>query len=473
MLPQRRAPVGSATGQQQRTRGALTEPRREQRRLWQRRHDQFVDVVGVDQQRLQRQLICGLRQAHDDAVVTPHRLDRHGELFRKTPLDGHRPRGMHRRAERAEDAHPPVTDLITKPLDHDRAVVGHGPSGLRLFLQVHHHVPRSKGVERVVPHQPVDGGFGRHPANLTMERTQGAPQLQWPPGPIAVPERHLAGLAGSGRHHHTFERDVLNAPRAGTEQERLPRSALVDHFLVELADARAVGQEHAEQAAIGNRATAGDRQPLGPVAGAHRAVDPIPHEARAQFSELFTGVAPRQQIEHVVQQIVAELGKAGAAAHDVADLLHGQLAAGSRCDVGNDLLCQHVERVAHVARVLDLAIDHPPHDDCGLQQVAAMLREQRALAWLTDRVTGTADALQTSADRTWRFDLDDQIDGTHVDAELETRRGDDRAQQATLELVFDDHPLLACQRTVMGADEIDGDVGSAAGAGAVGHTGNR
>ncbi len=51
LLPQRRALVGPAARQQQRTPGALTESRREQRRLRQRRHDEVLDVVRVDADR--------------------------------------------------------------------------------------------------------------------------------------------------------------------------------------------------------------------------------------------------------------------------------------------------------------------------------------------------------------------------------------------------------------------------------------
>ncbi len=79
LLPQRRAPIGPAARQQQRPTGALAEAGREQRRLRQRRHDELVDVVGVDQQRVERELVGGLGQPDDDAVVAPHRLDRQVE----------------------------------------------------------------------------------------------------------------------------------------------------------------------------------------------------------------------------------------------------------------------------------------------------------------------------------------------------------------------------------------------------------
>src|SRR5690606_33426625 len=113
---------------------------------------------------------------------------------------------------------------------------------------------------------------------------------------VAPPERHLAGLTGRGGDDHAIVRDLLDAPRARAEQERLAGAALVDHLLVELADARAVGQEHAEQPAVGNGAAARDGQALRPGAAAHHAVDAIPHDAGPQFGELLARVATGEQV---------------------------------------------------------------------------------------------------------------------------------------------------------------------------------
>ena len=102
-----------------------------------------------------------------------------------------------------------------------------------------------------------------------------------------------------------------------------------------------------------------------------------------------------------------------------------------------------------------VAVDHPPHDDRRLEQVAAVLRVERALARLADGVAGAADPLQPATHRTRRLDLDDEVDGAHVDAELEAARRDDAAQHAALQLVLDDDALLARQRAVVRLDEID------------------
>ena len=89
-----------------------------------------------------------------------------------------------------------------------------------------------------------------------------------------------------------------------------------------------------------------------------------------------------------------------------------------------------------------------------LEQVATVLGEDHALRRLTDLVTRPTDPLQPARDRPGRFDLDDEVDRAHVDAQLEAARGDQRRQPAVLELLLDEQPLLARERAVVGADDV-------------------
>ena len=82
----------------------------------------------------------------------------------------------------------------------------------------------------------------------------------------------------------------------------------------------------------------------------------------------------------------------------------------------DDLLGQHVERVARVARGLDVGGQHALGDDRGLEQVAPVLRDQLAHARRAHLVAGATDPLQTARDRDRRLDLHDQVDRAHVDA---------------------------------------------------------
>ncbi len=139
------------------------------------------------------------------------------------------------------------------------------------------------------------------------------PELERPPGAIAFPERHLAGLARRRRDEHAVVGDLLDPPRRGAEHERFADAALEDHLLVELADARGARagaeQEDAVQAAIGNRAAVGDRHALGAFARDDGAGDAVPGDARAQLGELVGRIAARQHVEHAFEHRAAQLGE--------------------------------------------------------------------------------------------------------------------------------------------------------------------
>src|SRR3954465_13171283 len=116
-------------------------------------------------------------------------------------------------------------------------------------------------------------------AQLPHQRAQRATELERATGLVAAPERGLRGLTRRGRDNHTVEGDLLDAPGRSAEHERLADATLVDHLLVELADARAVGQEHPEQAAVGDRAAARDRDVLRARACADAVLGTVPHDA--------------------------------------------------------------------------------------------------------------------------------------------------------------------------------------------------
>ena len=447
LLPQGGPLVGSATRQQQRATGTLAEAGREQRRLRQRRHHQFVDLVGVDPEHVGVDVIGRLGQADDDPVVTPHRLHRQIELVDEASFDRHRPRRVHGGAERAEHTDPPVADLVAEPLDDDRPVVGHHTGRGRLLREVRHHVLGGERIERVVGLEPFERVAVGEFADVAEEATERPTQFERPPRAIAVPERHLARLTGRRGDGDPLERDVLDPPRGRAEHERLAGPTLVHHLLVELADPSTVGKEHAVQAAVGDRAAAGDRQPLRAVAGPQDVVHTVPHEPGPQLGELLARVPTGQQVEHVVEEVVGDLVEVRAPPDEAGDVVDAHLGAGG--GMSDDLLGEDVERVAQVAGVLDLTVEHPTGDDRRLDQVATVLREDRPLTRFADLVARATDPLEAAVHRTRRLDLDDQVDRAHVDTELERRRRDDRSQLATLELVFDHDALLARQRAVV------------------------
>ena len=294
----------------------------------------------------------------------------------------------------------------------------------------------------------VDGLLVDGPAGEGADRLA---ELLRPAEAVALPERHRGGDARGGADDHAVARDLLDPPARGAEQEGLAGPRLVDHLLVELADAAAVGQVDRVQAAVGDRAGVGDGQAAGALARADGAGHAVPDDAGAQLAELLARVAAVEHVEHVLELLAAELAVGVRAGDERVQVVDAQPVVAGRGGHGDDLLGEHVERVARHDGGLDLALAHALGDDRALEQVGAELGEDAALGDVADVVAGAADPLQAGGDRLRRLDLQHEVDGAHVDAQLEARGRHQARQLAGLEQVLDHEPLLARQRAVVGA----------------------
>jgi hypothetical protein len=352
---------------------------------------------------------------------------------------------------------PPVAQLVAEALDQEGAVVGQVPRRSLLLGEVCLQVRRAPLVEprRAGPLQP---GLRRRGADLAQEGAQGPAELQRAARGVAVPERHLARLARRGGDEDAVVRDVLDPPGRGTEQEDVADAGLVDHLLVELADAATAGalgadEEDAEEAAVGDGATAGDGQPLSAGPRGEGVGDAVPRQPRPQLGERVGGIAARQHVEHGVQRRVGQRGEGGRPADDGGHLVDGARPFGHDRD---DLLREHVERIAQVADGLDRPGLHPLGDQRALHEVTAVLGEQHPPADGPHLVTGAAHPLEAGRDGRRRLDLHHEVDRAHVDAELEARRRDDRGQAAGFQRLLHYGPLFPGHRAVVGGgDRLD------------------
>ena len=120
----------------------------------------------------------------------------------------------------------------------------------------------------------------------------------------------------------------------------------------------------------------------------------------------------------------------------------------------DDLLREDVERVPRDRGLLDRAFSHRLRDDRALEQVGAELREDPPLRRRSELVPRPADPLEAACHRLRALHLDDEIDRAHVDPELQARRRDQAGDPARLEVLLDQHPLLARQRAVVGARDL-------------------
>ena len=174
-------------------------------------------------------------------------------------------------AARRQHAHAPVSELVANALDDHRAGIGDGPGGRALIRQVLEEVLAPRALSRSCSRgEPFDRGGMGEAQQIAHETTDGEPELQRTSGAVALPERHLPGLAGRGRDEHAVVGDLLDSPRRGAEHEGLARPAFEDHLFVELTDARrsrtGARPVDAVQAAIGNRPAVDDGHALGAFA---------------------------------------------------------------------------------------------------------------------------------------------------------------------------------------------------------------
>ena len=275
------------------------------------------------------------------------------------------------------------------------------------------------------------------------------PEFDRAAGLVAVPERHLARLARRRRDQHAVVRDLLDPPGGRAERERLADLRLEDHLLVQLAHAHGpvgAGEEDAVQTAVGNGAGVGDGHALGAFASCDGVVDAVPRDARPQLRELVRRVAARQHVEHAFEHAAAQIGEGRRAADEGEQLVD---VPGVERRHRHDLLRQDVERVSRIARRFHHPVVHRPGHGRGGDEVAAELRKDDPFADRADLVARAADPLQPAGDRRRRFDLHDQIDRAHVDAELQRRGGHQRLDAAGLQQVLDLAARRACQRPVM------------------------
>ena len=360
---------------------------------------------------------------------------------------------MHAAAERGEDADAKIAEFVAAAFDDDIAIAGHAAGGGGLIFEVAQQVLGGVGIEAVFFDEAGEGGGARHGEQLARHLADLAAELGGASGAIAVPEGHLAGLAGGGGDGDAIVGDLIDAPGGGAEDDGVAGAALEDHLLIEFADARAArgaGEVDGEESAVGDGAAVDDGDgaralPRGELVG-----DAVPGEARAEFGELVGGVAAGEHVEHGIEDAAGE-GGVGRGLADEGEERAG--VPGVHGDHGDDLLGEDVERIARVVDGLHLAGVHGARDGGAGDEIAAVFGEDDGGAGAADVVAGAADALHAAGDGGRRFDLHDEIDGAHVDAEFERGRGDEAAQRAHLEAVFDFLALVGGDAAVVGAHQ--------------------
>ncbi|CKN89996.1 Uncharacterised protein [Mycobacterium tuberculosis] len=257
--------------------------------------------------------------------------------------------------------HPPIAQLVTKPLDQQCAVGGYHCGSGALVVQQSPQVVGGIVVETqtrttCAECRTVQGG------QLAGEGAECGAELGGAAGIVSAPERQSGRLARRGDHQHPVVGDLGDSPAGGTQRDHVTGAGLVNHFLVEFAyPRRPLGSEvDGEQPAIGNGAAGGDGQSLGSGSRGQRAGIAVIHQPRPQLSELGGWVLAGQQVQGGLEQATRQGRERGGPPHGVEPRVGIQRFQRSR---RHRVLGQNVEWVGRHPHGLDLTGKHALHAD--------------------------------------------------------------------------------------------------------------
>ena len=445
--PQRGPSAGPTAGEEERTGGRFAECCGKEGRICDLAEEERVEILRIEQELARGRGFIRLGEAEQNPIVRPDDVDIGVSRIAIAPPCRERPRRVNACPERAEQGDAPVPDLISKPFHDDAAVRRHCAGCGALIADEGHEVLRGPGVQVILRLQNLRGLGPLETADPAGEGSDGAAELEWSAGPIAVPERHLAcGAPGSRCDDDPVLGDLVDPPGRRAEHEPVAGAALEDHLLVELTNAGAVGQGHPIEAPIRDRAGVRDRQDARVAAAGDGLGGPIPHDPRPKPREFVRRVASGEHVEHRLEHRSREIAIRGGSPDQIEQGVRGDRHIGNN---RNDLLRQHIERALRDMGGLDGSLVDPLHNHCRFEQIATVFGEDLRDAGSPNLVPGPPHTLQSARHRRRSFNEHDQIDGCHVDTQFEGGCSDNSAQVAALEPFLNLGPLLARDRAVM------------------------
>ena len=225
-------------------------------------------------------------------------------------------------------------------------------------------------------------------------------------------------------------------------------------------------------AGVGDGAAVDQRQPLAAGQGEQAIVDAVPADARLQSGEdvpaghgslsgmvsaiprrRIPAIAAADHLQHRLERLRRQVAVGIGPPHQgIAVPARPRFHRRHR----HDLLGQHVETVERhcIASTRPAAISRAS-TACSSRSPAVLGMSRPLLFWPT-RCPARPTRCSAARDVARRFDLADQIDRPHVDAQFQRRRRDDGRQPAFLEGLFGLLPHLQGHAAVMGAGQRAG-----------------
>jgi len=161
--------------------------------------------------------------------------------------------------------------------------------------------------------------------------------------------------------------------------------------------------------------------------------------------------APRRarSLDHGVEVRARELREGCGAPHEREELVFLPVAGGAG---GDDLLREDVEGRLRRDHAVEITALDRREQRRALDELVPARGVEPALGEATALVAGAPHPLEEGRDRARRADLAHELDGPHVDAELERRRRDQHAQLASAQPLLHAEPALLRKAPVMRRD---------------------
>ena len=304
--PQRRPLARPTTRQEKGASRGFSKVGREEAGSAEGLDDQVLDLLGLGEQVGRVRRVLPLGHPDHDPVVAPDRLDLGLARPAQLRFQGQGPGSVDPPSPGSEETQPPVPHLVPGALEDDRAVVGDGPGGLPLLVEVRDEVLGGLRVEVVLPAQALDRLFPRRRRQLASEpRRWPVPARRGRPPRSALQNGILPGSPGAGttstRSRVISVMRQLDAPRTKTSPTRDSKTISSSSSPTRRSGAVTVGEKDAVETTVGDGAGVGHGQALRALASPHGAPETVPDDPWPQLGELVGGVAPGEHVEDALE----------------------------------------------------------------------------------------------------------------------------------------------------------------------------
>ena len=323
--PERRARAGPAPRQQQRARRVLAEARREQRRVAELLDDQVFDQLR-DRGSARRRRAA--RRRRRSAARCRRRSTRPAPRSRR-PCDElrferQRPRRVHARAERRQDADAPVAELVAEALDRDRAI-GRQRAGRFALLARGDRAGCARRTRRGGASRAATPRLRRAACRATSRTNapSARPSSIGRPGPSPRQNGSRPTSPGAGA---TITRSRVISTTRQVDAPSMIVCPGRDSKTISSSSSPTRGPSRADvhgvHAAIGNRAAREQRELRGAARRREHVALAIPDEARSQLGELGGRIAAGEHVEHRDQRVARQIAEVRRAPHRALELVH-------------------------------------------------------------------------------------------------------------------------------------------------------